>query len=129
MTPFIVRYKLRDLPGGPLGELILSNRQTLAVWSDDVHQQCLELSRIPALPVTIKTRTSKTGNVYLIGIESAESEQDTYDRLRAAEEQGPHLKAGGYESRRIAEKTTSTPEHIPLESEITQVSTMPPEGK
>lgn len=109
MIPFIVRYKRRDLPGGPLGELILSNRQTLAVWSEDVHQQCLELSRIPALPVTIRTRTSKTGNVYLIGIASAEASPDTYDRLRADEEaQGRHHKQGGFVARQISKDVQRT---------------------
>lgn len=105
-TPFIVRYKRRDLPGGPLGELIMSDRQTYAVWDKAVHEQCLQLAQIPLLPVTLKTRTSKTGNVYLIAIESAETQEQTYERLRTIDENRPrHHKQGGFVARQISKFT------------------------
>lgn len=117
---FIVRYKVRpSAPGKPLGELLLSDQKTYAVWSEPLHRQCLAL---PAeTPVAIKFRTSKSDHVYLTAIESTRSSVQQYDAARERDEQFGHVRANSYEGQRIAKGTrTLTP--------LTQSGAMPSEG-
>lgn len=82
---FIVRYKVRPVqPGKPLGELLLSDQKTYAVWNESLHRQCLAL---PAeTPVSIKFQKSKSNHVYLTAIESTRSDAERYDDARQRDE-------------------------------------------
>ena len=105
MNPFIVRYKPRDVaPGRPFGDLHLSDRRSIvAVWSEELHKQCIELAKYPALPLIVQTRTSsKSGNVYLTSIEAEGGQAAIYEAARLRDEAKGRTKANSFTGQQIA---------------------------